>query len=316
MSTIIILLFGEILPKSITRDYANIGLVVMSPLLRLSYILFYPAIIILNKMGGIYLNNQVNNSNQDIDKKLFYIQNAYEQINNSETIEKEQKEMISNVFDFRKSNVSEVMTPRTEVSAVSKDETLEKVLHIFIDSGHSKLPVFEKNLDNIIGVIYLYDLFQKPKNLSDVIKPVLHVPYSKPIMDMMIEFQTSRHAMAIVLDEHGGSAGIITTEDLFEELFGEFEDEFDENMDRGTKLSDGSILVNARLDWEEFNRDFGNIIPEGDYETIGGYIISEIGRIPNKGERLFLSIGQIVVKNASSRQIHQIQLYPNSMDNS
>ena len=314
--TIIILLFGEILPKSITRDYANIGLVVMSPLLRLSYILFYPAIIILNKMGGIYLNNQVNNSNQDIDKKLFYIQNAYEQINNSETIEKEQKEMISNVFDFRKSNVSEVMTPRTEVSAVSKDETLEKVLHIFIDSGHSKLPVFEKNLDNIIGVIYLYDLFQKPKNLSDVIKPVLHVPYSKPIMDMMIEFQTSRHAMAIVLDEHGGSAGIITTEDLFEELFGEFEDEFDENMDRGTKLSDGSILVNARLDWEEFNRDFGNIIPEGDYETIGGYIISEIGRIPNKGERLFLSIGQIVVKNASSRQIHQIQLYPNSMDNS
>tara|TARA_B100001123_G_C15108401_1_gene946444 strand:- start:253 stop:1056 length:804 start_codon:yes stop_codon:yes gene_type:complete len=267
-------------------------------------------------MGGIYLNNQVNNSNQDIDKKLFYIQNAYEQINNSETIEKEQKEMISNVFDFRKSNVSEVMTPRTEVSAVSKDETLEKVLHIFIDSGHSKLPVFEKNLDNIIGVIYLYDLFQKPKNLSDVIKPVLHVPYSKPIMDMMIEFQTSRHAMAIVLDEHGGSAGIITTEDLFEELFGEFEDEFDENMDRGTKLSDGSILVNARLDWEEFNRDFGNIIPEGDYETIGGYIISEIGRIPNKGERLFLSIGQIVVKNASSRQIHQIQLYPNSMDNS
>ena len=314
--TIIILLFGEILPKSITRDYANIGLVIMSPLLRLSYILFYPAIIILNKMGGIYLNNQVNNSNQDIDKKLFYIQNAYEQINNSETIEKEQKEMISNVFDFRKSNVSEVMTPRTEVSAVSKDETLEKVLHIFIDSGHSKLPVFEKNLDNIIGVIYLYDLFQKPKNLSDVIKPVLHVPYSKPIMDMMIEFQTSRHAMAIVLDEHGGSAGIITTEDLFEELFGEFEDEFDENMDRGTKLSDGSILVNARLDWEEFNRDFGNIIPEGDYETIGGYIISEIGRIPNKGERLFLSIGQIVVKNASSRQIHQIQLYPNSMDNS
>ena len=92
--TIIILLFGEILPKSITKDYANIGLIIMSPLLRLSYILFYPAVIILNKMGGIYLNNQVNNSNQDIDKKLFYIQNAYEQINNSETIEKEQKEMI------------------------------------------------------------------------------------------------------------------------------------------------------------------------------------------------------------------------------
>jgi CBS domain containing-hemolysin-like protein len=208
------------------------------------------------------------------------------------------------------------MTPRTEISAVSNTDSLEKVLHVFIDSGHSKLPVYEKDLDNIIGIIYLYDLFHAPKNINDVIKPVLHVPYSKPIMDLMLEFQSAHHALAIVLDEHGGSAGIITAEDLFEELFGEFEDEFDENSEKGSKLNDGSILVSAKMDWEEFNDEFIKIIPKGEYETIGGYIISELGRIPNKGEHLFMSIGQIIIEDATARQVHQVKIYPKETNSS
>ena len=150
----------------------------------------------------------------------------------------------------------------------------------------------------------------KDKNINDVIKPVLHVPYTKPVMDLMAEFQSAQHALAIILDEHGGSAGLITTEDLFEELLGEFDDEFDDNLESGRILEDGSLLVNARMGWEDFNRQFGSLIPTGDYETIGGYIISELGRIPNKGEHLFISIGQIVIINASARQIHQIKIYP------
>ncbi len=220
--------------------------------------------------------------------------------------------MISNVFECRESNVYAAMTPRTEISAVSNKDSLEKVLHTFIDSGHSKLPVYENDLDNIIGVVYLYDLFHTPENINDVIKPVLHVPYTKPVMDLMIEFQSAHHALAIVLDEHGGSAGLITAEDLFEELLGDFEDEFDEDLEKGEKLEDGSIVVNARMDWEEFNRQFGNLIPKGEYETIGGYIIAELGRIPNKGEHLFMSIGQMVIINASARQIHQVHIYPPS----
>ena len=124
---------------------------------------------------------------------------------------------ISNVFDFRESSVYEAMTPRTEISAISNTDSLEKVLHTFIESGHSKLPVYEKDLDNIIGVVYLYELFHSPENLQEVIKPVMFVPYSKPVMDLMGEFQTAHHALAIVLDEHGGTAGLITAEDVFEE---------------------------------------------------------------------------------------------------
>ena len=168
----------------------------------------------------------------------------------------------------------------------------------------------EKYLDNIIGVVYLYELFHTPENLQEVIKPVLFVPYSKPVMDLMGEFQTAHHALAIVLDEHGGTAGLITAEDVFEELFGDFEDEFDEDEVKSEMLEDGSIIVNARIDWEDFNTKFGNMIPQGEYETLGGYIISQLGRIPNQGEHLFLPIGQVVVKKGSSRQIHQVKIYP------
>ncbi len=307
---IAILLFGEILPKTIVRDYANSSIMILAPFLKMSYFLFLPVVIILRKTGGINITESLNSSTEEIDEKRGDIQHAYEQVDDPKAIEKKQKEMIANVFDFRKSNVYEAMTPRTEISAVSQTDSLEKILHTFIDSGHSKLPVYENNLDNIIGVIYLYDLFHKPENINDVIKPILHVPYTKPVMDLMADFQSAHHALAIVLDEHGGSAGLITTEDLFEELLGEFEDEFDENLEKGQIFKDGSILVNARMDWEEFNRQFGNLIPKGEYETIGGYIISELGRIPNKGEHLFMAIGPIVVINASARQIHQVHIYP------
>ena len=306
---VIILLFGEILPKSIMQKYANFGLMILSPILKLSYYLFYPIVLILKLTGWMSVSEQFSKTKEEIEEKRGDIQYAYEQVDDPEAIEKDQKTMISNVFDFRKSTVFEAMTPRTEISAISKTDSLEKALHAFIDSGHSKLPVYENDLDNIVGVIYLYDLFHTPINLKEVIKPVLFVPYSKPVMDLMGEFQSANHTMAVVLDEHGGAAGLITAEDVFEELFGDFEDEFDIDTKKSERHEDGSIVVNARIDWEDFNSEFGNIIPKGEYETIGGYIISHLGRIPNKGEHLFMPIGQIVVIKASARQIHQVQIY-------
>ena len=306
----IILLFGEILPKTIMRKYANFGLLMLSPFLKLSYYLLLPIILILRQTEWMSVSERFSGSDEELEEKRDDIQHAYEQVDDPEAIESDQKEMISNVFDFRESSVYEAMTPRTEISAISNTDSLEKVLHTFIDSGHSKLPVYEKDLDNIIGVVYLYELFHTPENLQEVIKPVLFVPYSKPVMDLMGEFQTAHHALAIVLDEHGGTAGLITAEDVFEELFGDFEDEFDEDEVKSEMLEDGSIIVNARIDWEDFNTKFGNMIPQGEYETLGGYIISQLGRIPNQGEHLFLPIGQVVVKKGSSRQIHHVIIYP------
>jgi len=307
---IVILLFGEILPKSIMQRYANLGLIILSPILRLSYFLFFPIIFLLRQTGWMNVTERFSKTAEELEEKRDDIQHAYEQVDDPEAMEDDQKEMISNVFDFRESKVSEVMTPRTDISAISSTESLEKALHTFIDSGHSKLPVFEKDLDNIIGVVYLYDLFHSPESIQEVIKPVLFIPYTKPVIDLLGEFQSAHHAMAVVLDEHGGSSGLITAEDVFEELFGDFEDEFDVDTKKSEKQPDGSIVVDARMDWEDFNDEYGNMIPKGDYETVGGYIISQLGRIPNKGEHLFMPIGQMVVIKASARQIHQVKIYP------
>ena len=307
---IIILLFGEILPKSIMQRYANLGLIILSPILKFSYFFSFPIIFLLRKTGWMNVNERFSKTAEELEEKRDDIQHAYEQVDDPKAMEDDQKEMISNVFDFRESKVSEVMTPRTDISAISSTESLEKVLHTFIDSGHSKLPVFDKDLDNIIGVVYLYDLFHSPENIQEVIKPVLFIPYTKPVIDLLGEFQSAHHAMAVVLDEHGGSAGLITAEDVFEELFGDFEDEFDVDTKKSEKQADGSIVVDARMDWEDFNDEYENMIPKGDYETVGGYIISQLGRIPNKGEHLFIPIGQTVVIKASARQIHRVQIYP------
>ena len=307
---IIILLFGEILPKSIMQRYANFGLILLSPFLKLSYYIFFPIIFLLRQTGWMDVSERFSKTAEELEEKRDDIQHAYEQVDDPKAMEDDQKEMISNVFDFRESKVSEAMTPRTEISAISSTESMEKVMHTFIDSGHSKLPVYEKDLDNIIGVVYLYDLFHSPENLQEVIKPVLFIPYTKPVMDLLSEFQSAHHAMAVVLDEHGGSAGLITAEDVFEELFGDFEDEFDVDKKNSERQEDGSIVVDARMDWEDFNDEYGNMIPEGNYESVGGYIISQLGRIPNKGEHLFMPFGQIDIIKASIRQIHQVKIYP------
>ena len=306
---IIILFVGEIFPKTFIRTYANYGIIALSPILICSKISFYPLIIPLKVFGIMNISKSITDE-KELKIKRTDLQNIYENVDDFETMEKEQQEMISNVFEISESTVYDAMTPRTEISAIEVSEGLEKSLHVLIDSGHSKVPVYKNDLDNIIGIIYLYDLFKSPESLEQVIKPVIFIPYSKPLMTLMSEFQKSKNAIAIVLDEHGGTAGLITIEDVFEELLGDFEDEFDVNNLESQKLEDGSILVDAKTDWEDFNTKFGTIIPHGDYETIGGFIIDEIGRIPNQGEHIFSDIGQIIIIKASSRKIDKIQLYP------
>tara|TARA_Y100000996_G_scaffold314763_1_gene250982 strand:- start:1694 stop:2905 length:1212 start_codon:yes stop_codon:yes gene_type:complete len=307
---LIILLFAEIIPKSIVRQFSNVSLLAISPLLYVFGIILYPFYYIFN----IFFSNDISENSIFKNKEHDYlrddIQYIYEHVDKSIEIEEEQKEMLSNVFMLGESTASEVMTPRTDLSMVSKKDSLENILHTFIDSGHSKLPVYDGDIDNIIGIIYLYDLFKNPNNIDEIIKNVNQIPFSKNISDIMSEFRDSNCNVSIVLDEHGGTMGIITAEDIFEELFGDFEDEFDHDDIKSKINKDGSITTNAKIECDAFNKKYNNLIPEGNYETLAGYIISEIGRIPNEGENLFLSIGQVVIKKSSSRKVDEIQIFP------
>ena len=309
--SIIILLFGELLPKTIIRQYANIMLMILSPIMYFFHIIFYPVTYIFNTFNVVDRKIFSNRKNEIKMIKRQEVKHVYEQANDIESIDKNEKKIISNIFNYSTKTVSEVMTPRIEISSISNTSSLDEIAHVFIDSGHSKLPVYKGDIDKIIGIIYLYDLYTKPSNLKDIIKDVVMVPFSKLITDLMNELKNNNQSIAIVLDEHGGTAGLITLEDIFEELFGDFEDEFDYEELQLKVNDDGSISVNAKIECDLFNNKFNNIIPKGDYETIGGYIINKIGRIPNKNEHLFLDIGQIIIKNSTSRRIEQIQIYLN-----
>ena len=305
---IVILFIGEIFPKTFIRTYANYGIIALSPILMFFKLGFYPLLIPLKTLGIMNISKSITDEKEQKIKRTD-LQNIYENVDDFEAMEKEQQEMISNVFEISKSNVYDVMTPRTEISAVEINDGLEKTLHALIDSGHSKIPVYKNDIDHIAGIVYLYDLFKSPESLEEVIKPVIFIPYSKPLMNLMSEFKKTKNAIAIVLDEHGGTAGLITIEDMFEELLGDFEDEFDVSNIESQKLEDGSIIADAKIDWKDFNDKFGEIIPKGEYETVGGFIINEIGRIPNQGEHIFSEIGQIVIIKSSSRKIDKVQIY-------
>ncbi len=305
----VILLFGEILPKAITREAANRILIINSPLLYFFRILCKPITFMLEYSGWGKVTKSIPESLEEMKQTRDDLLHVYEQVDDPKAMEKDQQEMISQVFEFSESTVEDAMTPRIDISAISIHANLEEVLHVFLDSGHSKIPVYENNLDNIVGIIYLYDLYKSPENIQDILKPIKFIPYSKSVMDTMKEFQTFRHALAIVLDEHGGTGGMVTVEDLFEELFGEFEDEFDTDQYESEKLNDGSVVAIAKMELDQFNNKYGEIFPKGEYETIGGYIISHTGRIPNTGERLYLPIGQVVIKKATARRIDQIQIF-------
>ena len=305
--SIIILVFGEVLPKTFIRNHANSSLVYLSPLLMIMYVLLFPVITLIVKLRWLEFYKNISDEEKRED-----LESTFEQADYEETMEKEQQEMIANVFDFSKTSVYKAMTPKNEISSISSEDSLEKAMHIFIESGHSKLPVYKRNIDNIIGMIYLYDLFKGPENLESIIKEILFIPYTKPILDIIPDFQKANHSLGIIIDENGKTSGMITAEDIFEELFGEFEDEFDDKPTNVKVFDDGSILVDGKMKWDDFNKKYNNLIPKGNYETVAGYIISDLGRIPNVGECLFMNIGQVVIKKASDRYIEKVMIYPNN----
>ena len=227
-------------------------------------------------------------------------------------LQKSEQQLITQVFEFGETPVSRAMIPRIDIVAISEQEGLDGVIHALIESGNSKLPVYRDSLDNIIGVVYLYDLFKNPPDLQSIIKPVVMVPDSNTTADVLKELQRAQRSIAIVLDEFGGTAGLVTLEDLFEELFGEFEDEFDVQDTEASRLPDGSVLARGKAKVEELNRRFSLGLPTGDYETIAGYLTATLGRIPYMGEQIYLPGGIFIIKKSNPRRVEQVQIRPGS----
>ncbi|MCH8327070.1 MAG: HlyC/CorC family transporter, partial [Candidatus Marinimicrobia bacterium] len=301
-----VLLFGEVLPKTIAGERPNQMLRLTAPLGRLWELALRPLAAPVQRISN--LGKAPESSAPTLDRDDLKVLFSRQQ--DQEILPSEEKELIKQVFEFGETPISKAMTPRTEIAAIEDSDDLAELAHAFIESGYSKLPVYHDNLDAIIGVAYLYDLFKNPAAVGTIIKPVTLVPDSNTTLEVLRQLQKDERSIAIVLDEFGGTAGLVTMEDIFEELFGDFEDEFDDPDANVQKLPDGSLLVMGRTEIEDLLTIEKLSIADGEYETVGGYVTTTLGRIPHAGERLNLPMGAVTIKKATPRHIVQLQIWP------
>lgn len=232
----------------------------------------------------------------------------------SGALDQTEHELIKSIFEFSETTAKEIMVPRPDIVALevgmSRDELLSKV----IEEGYSRLPLFRGNIDNIIGIIYSKDLLSLMEHedliiLHDIVRPAYFVPESKRISELLREFQARKIHVAIVLDEFGGTEGIVTMEDIVEEIVGEIHDEYDEVKKSIEQASDGVALVDANISIHDFNEQFGASIPEtGDYETLAGFLQKLIGRFPEVNEEIHFEGFTFAIVSKSARRIRQVKV--------
>ncbi len=225
-------------------------------------------------------------------------------------ITEDEGEMIQGIFSFRDTIAREIMVPRTDVVALPDTSSIMEVIQKIVENGHSRIPIYKGNLDNIIGIVHAKDLLkywgQSDVEISKLVRPPYYVPETKKVGAVFKELRTRKSHMAIVVDEYGGTAGILTLEDIIEEIIGDIMDEYDDEESSIVPNNDGSITVNAKLDVDDLEEYLGVELPDGDFESVGGLIISLLGRVPQKGEKITVNGIEMEVLTATDRKIEKV----------
>ena len=222
--------------------------------------------------------------------------------------------MIQSVLDLRQKVVREVVVPRTEIIAITIDASIEEILDLINKHGHTRMPVYDGSIDNIIGILNVKDLLQfwskslEDFNIASILRKAYYIPETKNIHLLLHELKERKSHMAIVIDEYGGTIGLVTLEDLIEEIVGEIHDEHDVEEDVFTAMPDGTVLVDGRVEIEEFEGYFNITIPEGKFETLGGYIFHLIRKIPIPGDIIRDDNFEMTIESADERSIKRVRV--------
>lgn len=247
----------------------------------------------------------------DIEKE---IQSIIEEGEERGFITRQEGEMIESIFEFKDTLVREIMVPRVDITGVERHTPIRDVIALILARGHSRVPVFEKNIDHITGILLAKDLLvfwetpESERDLSQVLRPPFFIPEGKKISDLLRDFVEKKIQVAIVIDEYGGTAGLITIEDILEEIVGEIYDEYDIQEPRLVPQEDQSVIVDARLDIEHLAEHFGVRRPEGEFESVGGLLIHQLGRVPQVNDSIIFNNLEFKVIAADERRVKKIQV--------
>jgi putative hemolysin len=311
----LVVVFGELVPKSLALRFAEVVALRVATPLRLFATIFRLPVKLLTFASNLFLalfKDRTSFTESRISEEEFKL--MLEEGTKTGVIDKTEHDLIRSVFEFTDTTVKEVMIPRPDIVALSIDLPREKIIKIVLEEGYSRMPVYKDTIDNIVGVVYTKDLlglieYRDLIIMQDVIRPAYFVPETKKISRLMRELQERKLHLAIVIDEFGGTEGIVTMEDILEEIVGEIHDEYDEELKDVESAGDGSYLVNARYTVRDFNERFNASIPETDeYETLSGFLNKIAGRIPDLNEELVYENLSFTIMKKSQRRIRQVKV--------
>nr|WP_315214922.1 hemolysin family protein [uncultured Flavobacterium sp.] len=315
LSAFIVLITAEFLPKVFFQIYANSLLKFFALPAYFFYILFYFVSTFFIWISDFVLRKFFKTQGDQIQLYFSkvelgnYITEQMSAVEDNEEVDSE-IQIFQNALEFSGVKARDVMTPRTEISAIDLYDSVSELKELFIKTGYSKIVVCQNSLDDIIGYVHSFDLFKKPKTIKEILISVEFVPETIYIKDAMSLLTKKRKSVAVVLDEYGGTSGIITIEDIVEELFGEIEDEHDSDEELIEKeLEEGTYLFSTRLDVEFLNQTYKFDIPESDsYSTLGGFIVDFTKDIPQKGDLITIDNYRFVIEEATNKKIELVKM--------
>ena len=310
--------FAVAIPHALATHAGEVVLAHSLPLLATLRILFWPfgrfyvatEFVVRRLLGKAEVSDE-----EESERAEQEILEAVDEGEAHGAVDEDQREMIKSVFELDETPVSTIMTPRTDINAVSADATYDDVRSVILEKGHSRIPVYEGSVDHIIGIVYAKDLLRldphNPFDARQIMRTAPYVPETKPLDELLADFRTSKVQIAIVLDEYGGTAGLATLEDILEELVGEIDDEYDEQPPPAIiRVDEDTLEVDARVHICEINEELEVELPEEeDYETIGGFVFATLGKIPTAGEEFRHENIHFHVIAAEARKINRLRIH-------
>jgi putative hemolysin len=311
LSSIVVLIFGEFLPKAIFKARNDSFLNFFAPLAQFFHRLFQPfthffvnvSQWILTYLFNVRLNNK-NEAFTKVDLEHFFQQTKEQDEDNQEL----NTELFENALSLPQVKIRQCLVPRTEIEGLDVNSSIEELKQQFIGTKLSKLLVYDENIDSILGYVHQLDLFKKPGSVRDILHPIMAVPESMSATDLISKFTRDRKSIAWVVDEFGGTSGIVTMEDVLEEIFGEIQDEYDVEELVEKQLADDEFIFSGRIELDYLNEKYDMKFPVDEAETLSGYIISEYQSIPKQKETIILDNYRFDILNMSERRIEMVKM--------
>jgi len=312
LTTILILFFGEISPKLIALSKADTLSGILSlPLLMFRY-LFYPIVWVLVKMSELISSHQ--NVDRYVGTKFTdeEFHNLIQSESSSHSLEEHEKKMLVGLFRFREAEIKEIYVPRVKITAIEENQSIEDLKKIITESGYSRIPVYRGSIDEIVGIIYVKDLILYPekKTIKQLMRPVWFVTENMKVQTLLNQFKQRKLQVAIVVDEYGGTSGIISLEDILEEIVGEIRDEYDkEEIPELIKIDENTYILSGNFSIRQFNENFSTDISLEDYDNLAEFLLAYYNHVPNIGDTVFYDERiEFTILDADEKSIKQIQV--------